>query len=128
MIDLAQLRREPDFVKAALARRGVLHETVDAIVQLDSEHRRLLQEAEGLRAQGKDLSRQVGEARRARADDVAGSLSRTSREVGERERLASEALVAVAETLRAQLLMIPNLPSPEVPDGADESANVEVRR
>jgi seryl-tRNA synthetase len=128
MIDLAQLRREPDFVKAALARRGVLHETVDAIVQLDSEHRRLLQEAEGLRAQVKDLSRQVGEARRARADDVAGSLSRTSREVGERERLASEALVAVAETLRAQLLMIPNLPSPEVPDGADESANVEVRR
>ena len=36
MIDLAQLRREPDFVKAALARRGVSHETVDAIVQLDS--------------------------------------------------------------------------------------------
>jgi seryl-tRNA synthetase len=128
MIDLAQLRREPDFVKAALARRGVSHETVDAIVQLDSEHRRLLQETEGLRAQVKDLSRQVGEARRARADDVAGSLSSTSREIGERERLASEALAAVAETLRAQLLMIPNLPSPEVPDGADERANVEVRR
>jgi seryl-tRNA synthetase len=128
MIDLAQLRREPDFVKAALARRGVSHETVDAIVQLDSEHRRLLQEAEGLRAQVKDLSRQVGEARRAKADDVAGSLSGTSREVGERERLASEALDAVAETLRAQLLWIPNLPSPEVPDGADERANVEVRR
>jgi seryl-tRNA synthetase len=128
MIDLAQLRREPDFVKAALARRGVSHETVDDIVELDSEHRRLLQEAEGLRAQVKDLSRQVGEARRAKADDVAGSLSTTSREVGERERLASEALAAVAETLRAQLLMLPNLPSPEVPDGADESANVEMRR
>jgi seryl-tRNA synthetase len=128
MIDLAQLRREPDYVKAALARRGVSAGTVDAILDFDIEHRRLLQEAEALRAQIKDLSRQVAEARRAKAVEVADTLQATSREVGERERAASEATDAVAAQLRAELLMIPNLPSPETPDGLDESANIEVRR
>ena len=91
MIDLAQLRREPDFVKAALGRRGFPAEEVDALVALDIEHRRLLQEAEALRAEVKDLSRRVGEARRAKADEQAEQLTATSREVGDRERAASEA-------------------------------------
>lgn len=128
MIDLAQLRREPDVVKAALARRGVPAATMDAILELDIEHRRLLQDAEILRAQIKDLSRQVAEARRAKADEVADSLQGVSREVGERERVATEATAEVAAQLRAELLMIPNVPSEETPDGPDESANVEVRR
>ena len=36
MIDLAQLRREPDVVKAALARRGVPRSDVDELETLDS--------------------------------------------------------------------------------------------
>lgn len=128
MIDLAQLRREPDVVKAALARRGVSHATIDAILELDGEHRRALHEAENLRAEVKDLSRRVGEARRAAALDVAESLSRTSREVGEREGVARETSETVAQELRARLLMIPNLPSPSAPDGLDEKDNVELRR
>ncbi len=128
MIDLAQLRREPEFVKAALARRGVSDETMNAILEVDGEHRRLLQEAEALRAEVKDLSRRVAEARRAKADAEADSLARLSREVGERERAAREACDAVGADLRERLLMVPNLPAPEVPDGPDESANVEVRR
>src|ERR1700689_5458482 len=64
MIDLVQLRREPEFVKAALVRRGISTLTMDEIVALDVEHRRLLQETEGLRAEVNELSRQVGEAHR----------------------------------------------------------------
>ena len=64
MIDLAQLRREPELVTAALARRGVSSETVASLIQSDKRHRELMQEAETLRARVKVLSRQVGEARK----------------------------------------------------------------
>ncbi|HEY5104652.1 MAG TPA: serine--tRNA ligase [Acidimicrobiales bacterium] len=128
MIDLAQLRREPDTVKAALARRGVSESTMDEILALDIEHRRLLQGAEALRAEVKELSRQVGEARRAKDVATAEKLTTTSREVGDRERVASEVSERVATTLRDALLMIPNVPDARVPDGIDDSENVEVRR
>jgi len=79
MIDLVQLRREPDLVKAALVRRGVPGAEVDELENLDSEHRRLLQDAERLRAEVKDLSRQVGEARRNKDVSTAEALAATSR-------------------------------------------------
>lgn len=128
MIDLAQLRREPDVVKAALARRGVSSSTMDEIIALDVRHRVLLQDAEGLRAEVKELSRQVGEARRAKDAEVADALTLESRTLGDKEREASEATEVVARELNERLLMIPNLPAPEVPDGLDENDNVELRR
>jgi seryl-tRNA synthetase len=128
MIDLAQLRREPDFVKAALARRGVSTSTMGEILELDREHRRMLQNAEALRAQVKELSRQVGEARRDQNSSLADELSAKSRALGDLEQEAREATDATATLLRDKLLMIPNLPAPDVPDGLDENDNVEMRR
>ena len=128
MIDLAQLRREPDVVKTKLARRGVNSESLDEILTLDAEHRRLLQDAESVRSQIKDLSRRVGEAKRAKNDEEADQLQETSRDLGAQERAASQSTEEVAQQLRACLLMIPNLPSEDTPDGLDESENVEVRR
>ena len=91
MIDLVQLRQEPDVVKAALGRRGVSSELLDRVIALDVEHRQRLQEAERLRAEVKELSRQVGEARRNKDNATADALMEQSRSVGERERQASEA-------------------------------------
>ncbi len=128
MIDLVQLRREPTVVKAALSRRGVPGATLDEILALDVEHRRLLQEAESLRAEVKALSRAVGDARRdgdaARADEAAAR----SREIGDAERDATQRTESVATRLRELLLSLPNLPAPEAPDGLDESGNVELRQ
>jgi seryl-tRNA synthetase len=128
MIDLAQLRREPDVVKAALSRRGVPGADVDELETLDREHRRLLQNAERLRAEVKELSRQVGEARRNKDAATAEALTATSRTLGDEERVASEATSEVASRLSALLLMMPNLPDDRVPDGADENDNVEIGR
>jgi len=128
MIDLTRLRREPDIVKAALARRGVSPEVMDAIILMDVEHRELLQEAERLRAEVKFLSRLVGEARRDKDAETAEKLTEKSRRLGDEERVATEAMERVGALLHDELLMIPNLPAPEAPDGADENDNVELRR
>ena len=128
MIDLVQLRREPDYVRAALARRGVDGSTLDGIVALDIEHRRLLQGAEQLRAEVKILSRRVGDARRNAENELADALTTSSRELGDEERRASEVADLVGAQLRQMLLLIPNLPAPDVPEGRDDSENVEVRR
>ena len=77
MIDLAQLRRELDVVKAARGRRGVSPGEVAQIAALDVEHRRLLQESERLRAEVKELSRRVGAARRDK--DLAAAEDLTNR-------------------------------------------------
>ncbi len=127
MIDLVQLRREPDEVGAALARRGVDESSVREVVALDVEHRRLLQEAESLRARVKELSRRVGEARKNKEAD-ADQLQSEARELSDLEREARQRCDEVGENLRARLLQLPNVPSPETPDGRDENDNVEVRR
>ena len=128
MIDLTQLRREPEVVKAALARRGVDAALLEEIIALDVEHRRLLQDAESRRAEVKSLSRQVGEARREANATLADELSERSRVVGDEERLATTQTEAVAGSLRELLLSLPNLPAPEAPDGLDETGNVELRQ
>ncbi|MFI5035387.1 MAG: serine--tRNA ligase [Acidimicrobiales bacterium] len=128
MIDLVQLRRDTDEVRAALVRRGVPAGDVDEAVALDVEHRHLLQESEGLRAQVKELSRAVAEARRAGDDETVARLSERSRVLGDEEGAAREATEHIAARLRERLLMIPNVPSPEAPDGLDEGDNVELRR
>jgi seryl-tRNA synthetase len=101
---------------------------MDEIIALDARHRVLLQDAEGLRAEVKELSRQVGEARRVKDAEVADALTLESRTLGDEERQASDATEVVARELNERLLMIPNLPAPEVPDGLDENDNVELRR
>src|ERR1019366_3734129 len=117
MIDLAQLRREHDTIKAALLRRGVTSDTMNEILSLDVEHRRLLQGVEALRAEVKELSRQVAGARRDADVTRADTLRERSRAIGDEERVASEETEQVATTLREMLLMIPNIPDDKVPDG-----------
>src|SRR5665811_611470 len=128
MIDLAQLRREPDEVKAALARRGIGSAQMDELLAVDAQHRTLLHHAEQLRAQVKALSRQVAEARRAGDESRANELTTASRDQGDLERAASEAADLVGAQVRVQLMDLPNVPAPDAPDGTSEDDNVELRR
>ncbi len=128
MIDIRLLRDDPDAVKAALARRGVEASEVDAVVEADEEHRARLARAESMRAEVKELSRQVGQAMKAGEDARADELRNRSRELGEAEGAASAEADALADRVRTGLLYLPNIPADDVPDGAGEEDNVEVRR
>jgi seryl-tRNA synthetase len=128
MIDIRALREDPDEVKAALARRGVEAAEVDAVLAADADHRGARARFEALRAEVKELSRQVGQAKRAGDEARAEELRAQSLRIGEEERDASSAADAAAERVRTGLLYLPNIPADEAPDGTGDEDNVEVRR
>lgn len=128
VIDVRLIRSDPDAVKAALARRGEDLAPIDRVVDLDRRQRELAQERDEIRRRVKELSKQVGLLRRDGEVDKAEALQAESRELGAREGALDQEADALAEEIRDLLLLVPNLPSADAPDGADEGDNVELRR
>ena len=125
MHDIRLIRDNPDDFDAALARRGA-EPVARAILALDEERRALttqLQEAQSRRneaskAIGKAMGQGDSETAEALKAEVA-ELKQSMPELEERER-------ELGEKLKDALAVIPNLPFDDVPQGADESENVEV--
>ncbi|RMD48601.1 MAG: serine--tRNA ligase [Alphaproteobacteria bacterium] len=127
MHDIRLIRTDPEGFDAALARRG--HPPVAAeLLALDEQRRAAIAAAEAARAEQNAASKQIGRAKAA-GDEAEFERLRAlvAAKKAELARLEEEARRLDAE-LRARLLEIPNLPDPDVPDGADENDNVELRR
>ena len=127
MIDVRLLRNEPEAVKAALRRKGVADAEVDRAVALDARRRELHAARDELRAQVNAASRDVAEARRAGDGARADEVTARSRDLGDRGRAVEAQAQQVDADLLGLLLRLPNLPSPEAPDGPGPEANVVVR-
>ena len=128
MIDVRLVREQPDQVASALGRRGVPPGTVERLLEIDSTARSASSRRDDLRAQVKDLSRQVADARRGGDVAAAESLAAQSRDLGDLERVADAEAISAGDELRSILLELPNLPSPDAPDGSGPEDNVVVRR
>lgn len=127
MHDIRAIRETPDAFDAALARRGLPAQS-PAILSLDEERRACIGRAEAALAERNAASKDVGAAK-ARGDEAEFERLRVlvAEKKDEIARLEEEAK-AKDEALRELLAGIPNLPYDDVPDGADEAGNVEVRR
>ncbi len=127
MHDIRQIRDNPAAFDAALARRGL--EPLSAeLLALDAARRARILEAETATAEQNRASKAVGAAK-ASGDEAEFARLRAlvAEKKAEVARLTAEAAEEDAR-LRERLLWIPNDPLPEVPDGADENDNVEIRR
>ena len=127
MLDLRQLRAEPDTVKAAVARRGEPIAPLDQVIVHDERRRATVSEADELRAEVKRISADVGALHRAGRAGEADGLRARSRELGARiDELAAEA-EQLSEWIRRILLFVPNMPAEDCPDGSGPDDNVVVR-
>ena len=113
MLDLKLLRREPDQVRAALARRGA-GDAVDEILKLDARRREILPELEGLRAQRNEASEAIGAAKRS-GEDASEAIARM-RDVGARIKELEGELALVDAGLDEKLASLPNLADPTAAD------------
>ena len=126
MIDIKKLRDDFDATAAALARRGVEKERCEKARDLDARRRALVAETEALKAKRNAASKEIGKVA-ASGGDIAAAKEEM-RKVGDRIAEIDRELAAVEHDLRETLLMIPNIPAPEIPTGMDSSANVVVRK
>lgn len=126
MIDIKKLRDEFDKTAAELARRGVEKERLEKARDLDAKRRALVGETEQLKAKRNAASKEIGAIAKAGGDIAAAKEE--MRKVGDRIAEIDKELAQVEMDLRETLLMIPNIPAPEIPTGMDSQANVVVRK
>lgn len=122
MLDPKLLRGDFERVAAALKRRGV---EFDRVTYLQAEERRktLQVEVEALHNESRLNAKAVGAAKSAGED--ARELLRSGAELKRKLEVLEDKLAKARETLEAALSGVPNLPDAAVPDGKDESDNVE---
>jgi seryl-tRNA synthetase len=128
MIDIHLVRDDPDAVKKAFSRRQVDPTEVDRLLEADKRARTAVGRRDEIRAQVKDLSRRVGEARRSGDTKEADALTEQSRALGDEEHQADSEATSAQGEVRELLLWLPNLPAPDAPDGGGPQDNIVVRR
>ncbi|HEV7499981.1 MAG TPA: serine--tRNA ligase [Vicinamibacteria bacterium] len=127
MLDLKWVADNRGDVEAMLAARGsALDLSLGDPWALDGERRSLLQKVEQLRHRQRVCGEEI--ARRGRARDDAAELKAEMKGVADEIKGLEARLSEVEEQMRQALLVLPNLPDPSVPRGADARGNVEVRR
>jgi seryl-tRNA synthetase len=128
-VGLQRLRQNAALLRQGAIDKGEDPALVDRALELDAERRRLLSEAESLKAKRNDLSKRIGEAitggARPDGPEVA-DLKAASTAAGQRIKELDAAIAAVEDDLEGHLLRIPNPADPDVPVGGEE-ANVTVR-
>ncbi|MBM1222383.1 serine--tRNA ligase [Ponticoccus sp. SC2-23] len=127
MHDIKFIRDNPTAFDEGMARRG-LSAMSSSILALDEARRGLIHAAETAQAEANKAAKEIGAAKAA-GDEA--TFERLRAEVAEKKsaiaRLQDEAKEKDAE-LHTLLLGIPNIPYDDVPEGADEDDNVEIRR
>ncbi len=125
MIDPKLLRSEPDLVASNLARRGFVLD-VGEFSAFEEQRKQLQVEADRLRNERNTQAKAVGKAK-AVGQDIAPLLARAESLGGELQAIEAR-LADIQKRLDQVLLGLPNLLHSSVPEGRDESANLELRR
>ena len=125
MLDSKQLRTDTENVARNLARRGYKLD-LEAFRALEERRKQAQVEADRVRAERNANAKAVGMAK-GKGEDASTLLARGEQLTAELER-SEAALVAVQAESDEWLMGLPNLLHDSVPEGRDESANLEVRR
>ena len=126
MLDIHLIRRDPEGVRAEIARRGegsVALADLEKALELDGERLQRIHDRDAIRHEINELSGQVRDLRQAGEVEQAQELQAKSRQLGHEESLHSDRVVVLDEEIRSLLLAIPNIPAADCPDGRSEADN-----
>lgn len=127
VLDLRRIRTEPDVVRAGLVRRGADVALLDSLIDLDERSRAIGIARDELRARVNATSKEIGLLYRDGKAAEADARKAESKQWGEDEKSLAAEADALETAVRDTLLRMPNLPSPDAPDGLSEADNVVLR-
>lgn len=125
MLDIKILRQNPDKIREALKKR---HNDLDIApaIELDLKRREILTNVEQKKAKQNEISKKIPQMKKAgeNTDAIFAEMKELSNEI----KADDEKVRDIDEKLRDYMLRIPNIPNDEVPVGADDSDNIEIRK
>ncbi len=122
MLDIHFIRENPDLVKEGARKKGS-DVDIDQLLRVDEERKRLGQELEEKRAEQNRASKGIALAKGAEKEGLVEAMQHLKRGMQDAQARFEELDLEWTKLL----LSVPNIPSPDTPEGPDESANVVVR-
>ena len=128
MLDINQLRRDLPGVIARLEARKSPQPFLDVerFQALESDRKQLQTRTEELQSRRNQLSKAIGQAK-GKGEDASDLMAQVGG-IGEELKASADRLEALQHQMTEMLMLLPNLPQDDVPQGGDEQGNVEVRR
>ena len=127
MHDIKAIRDNPAAFDLGLARRGLAPMAAE-LLKIDAERRDHVQKLQDAQARRNAASKEIGEAMKsgdkARAEALKSEMGAIKDFIASGEAVERD----IDQRLAAALAVIPNIPLDDVPEGRDETGNVEVRR
>ena len=123
MLDMTMFREHADVIRADHTKRGLPHDNIDKIIELDQTWRNLLHETDQLRREKNEAARGIGAAKKAgdneAAEAILAQVADLGQKIAEMETKTNEAM-SVRDRLR---MSIPNILHEDVPVGEDDAGN-----
>ena len=126
MLDIKRIRSNPEALREAMRKRRNKGADVTELLALDEKRRDLMQQVEALKAQRNQVSAQIPKMKKAGEDTSA--VMAEMKEVADKIKALDSTLGEMDGALNAMLMGVPNIPHESVPEGADDTANQELRR
>lgn len=126
MLDIKLIRQDTDLVKEKVSKRGMEPAVIDEILGLDKERRDLIQETEELKSRRNKVSGEIAQKKKNKED--ADDVIKEMRDVGEKIKQIDTRLNDIKGKFHDEMSGIPNLIHDDVPEGADDTENVEIKR
>lgn len=127
MLDIKRIRENPQEIKDALRRRNADYDAaIDELLAIDVQRREISTKADNMKAQQNAASKKIPMMKK-NGEDVT-PIMEEMKTLSEQVKECNAKLSELEEKQRYLLLTIPNTPNPDIPDGKDDSDNVEIRR
>lgn len=127
MLDIKVIRSNPERVKKAMKARNMDADAmIDEVLEIDAGRRQITGKVEGMKAEQNAQTKQIPVLKK-QGEDVSGIMAKM-KELSEAIKACDAELAGLEEKQRKILLSLPNIPHESVPEGADDSNNLEIRK